>query len=60
MNDPERYGVVEIDSSGKPTNLVEKPQKPLSPYAVTGLYFYDNRVAEPQRASGRPRAASLK
>ncbi len=46
VNDPERYGVVEIDSSGKPTNLVEKPQKPLSPYAVTGLYFYDNRVAQ--------------
>jgi glucose-1-phosphate thymidylyltransferase len=46
VNDPERYGVVEIDSAGKPTNLVEKPQKPLSPYAVTGLYFYDNRVAQ--------------
>ena len=46
VNDPERYGVVELDPAGKPTNLVEKPKNPLSPYAVTGLYFYDNQVAD--------------
>ncbi len=46
VKDPERYGVVEFDSAGKAVSIVEKPQKPLSNYAVTGLYFYDNRVAE--------------
>lgn len=44
VSDPERYGVVQIDSTGKAFDLVEKPQKPLSNYAVTGLYIYDNRV----------------
>jgi glucose-1-phosphate thymidylyltransferase len=46
VKDPERYGVVEFDSSGKAVNLVEKPVKPASPYAVTGLYFYDNQVLD--------------
>jgi len=46
VRDPERYGVVEFDSSGKVVSLVEKPAKPRSPYAVTGLYFYDNRVLD--------------
>ncbi|MFW5959905.1 MAG: sugar nucleotidyltransferase, partial [Chitinivibrionales bacterium] len=46
VNDPERYGVVEIDDSGKPVNLVEKPEDPVSNYAVTGLYFYDKKVCE--------------
>jgi len=44
VKDPERYGVVEFDTEGRPINLIEKPVKPPSPYAVTGLYFYDNDV----------------
>lgn len=46
VNDPERYGVVEFDGSGKAISLEEKPSKPRSKYAVTGLYFYDNSVVE--------------
>ena len=44
VKDPERYGVIEFDDSCKPKNIVEKPKNPTSPYAVTGLYFYDNDV----------------
>jgi len=44
--DPERYGVVEFDDNGRVLSLVEKPEKPLSNYAVTGLYFYDYHVVE--------------
>ncbi len=50
VNDPERYGVVEIDDSGKPVDLVEKPEDPVSNYAVTGLYFYDEKVCEYARS----------
>ena len=44
VRDPERYGVVEFDESGKAISLEEKPLKPRSNYAVPGIYFYDNRV----------------
>jgi glucose-1-phosphate thymidylyltransferase len=46
VRDPSRYGVVEFDASGKAIGLEEKPAQPRSAYAVTGLYFYDNRVLE--------------
>jgi glucose-1-phosphate thymidylyltransferase len=44
VKDPQRYGVVGFDAQGRATNLEEKPARPKSSYAVTGLYFYDNRV----------------
>ncbi len=46
VRDPERYGVVEFDGSGRAVSIEEKPPAPRSPYAVTGLYFYDNRVLD--------------
>ena len=46
VKDPERYGVIDFDTSGKVTSIEEKPAKPKSQYAVPGLYFYDNRVVE--------------
>ena len=52
VNDPERYGVVEFDRNKKAISIEEKPSKPRSNYAVTGLYFYDNSVVN--------RAKSLK
>lgn len=52
VQDPERYGVAEFDASGKVISLEEKPEKPKSRYAVTGIYFYDAQVCD--------RAAALK
>ncbi|MGY1425750.1 glucose-1-phosphate thymidylyltransferase RfbA [Lysobacter sp. A289] len=52
VTDPERYGVAELDAHGKILNIEEKPAKPRSNYAITGLYFYDDTVCD--------RAASLK
>jgi glucose-1-phosphate thymidylyltransferase len=46
VNDPERYGVVAFDATGRAQSIEEKPQNPKSRYAVTGLYFYDERVAD--------------
>ena len=46
VNDPERYGVVEFDKAYKALSIEEKPSKPRSSYAVTGLYFYDNQVCD--------------
>jgi len=46
VRDPERYGVVELDANGRAIGLEEKPERPRSSYAVTGLYFYDNDVID--------------
>ncbi len=46
VDDPERYGVIEFDSSHRPLRIVEKPETPKSNYAVTGLYFYDQHVVD--------------
>lgn len=46
VNDPERFGIVEFDEDGRVISVEEKPKHPKSNYAITGLYFYDNRVVE--------------
>ena len=55
VTDPERYGVVEFDAEGRAVSIEEKPKAPKSRYAVTGLYFYDNRVLD-VAASMKPSA----
>lgn len=55
VRDPERYGIVEIDGEGRAVGIEEKPQRPRSSWAVTGLYFYDHRVAD-YAATLRPSA----
>jgi glucose-1-phosphate thymidylyltransferase len=49
VDDPERYGVIEFDAAHRPLRIVEKPEAPKSNYAVTGLYFYDERVVDAVR-----------
>ena len=46
VSDPERYGVVELDAEARPLSIVEKPKAPKSKWAVTGLYFFDQRIVE--------------
>ncbi|SHF23433.1 glucose-1-phosphate thymidylyltransferase [Kaistia soli DSM 19436] len=56
VDDPERYGVIELDTTGKALSIEEKPPLPKSPFAVTGLYFYDNAVVgHAQRLKPSPR-----
>ncbi len=50
VHDPERYGVIAFDDSGRATSIEEKPEKPKSTYAVTGLYFYDSEVVSIARS----------
>lgn len=59
VSDPERYGVVEFDASGRAVSLEEKPTAPRSHYAVTGLYFYDGRVVSVARSMSRSARGEL-
>lgn len=59
VSDPERYGVVEFDHDGRALEILEKPEKPRSNYAIVGLYFYDNSVIERARALEPSRRGEL-
>ncbi|MEO8113488.1 MAG: glucose-1-phosphate thymidylyltransferase RfbA [Phenylobacterium sp.] len=59
VQDPERYGVVELGPDGRPVGIEEKPAQPKSNYAVTGLYFYDGRASELARTLGRSARGEL-
>ncbi len=50
VRDPQRYGIVELDEAGRPVSITEKPERPRSNWAVTGLYFFDHQVVDAARA----------
>mgnify|MGYP000535557356 FL=1 len=60
VSDPERYGVAEFDKDGNCLSIEEKPQHPKSNYAVTGLYFYPNKVVEVAKSINLRHAANWK
>lgn len=60
VEDPERFGIVEFDKTGKVLSVEEKPEKPKSPWAITGLYFYDNRCVKYAKIKSRRQEANLK
>jgi glucose-1-phosphate thymidylyltransferase len=59
VQDPERFGVVEFNNSGKAVSIEEKPKKPKSNYAITGLYFYDNHVVDIAKSINRSERGEL-
>lgn len=60
VNDPERFGIMELGENGKILSVEEKPTKPKSNYCITGLYFYDNRVVNFAKKSSLLQEVNLK